>query len=86
MEKYLGMVNVVTEFMSGTKVELRVKFSDDKAYLEQWMKLYPNCEKLILDNTPELQRFFVAFQDETLVTREEKDRAEKSYRELMSKE
>lgn len=86
MEKYLGMINVVTEFMSGTKVELRVKFSDDKAYLEQWMKLYPNCKKLILDNTPELQRFFVAFQDETLVTREEKDRAEKAYRELMSKE
>ena len=40
MKKYLGMVKVETEYMSGLKVELRVKFSDDKAYIEQWMKLY----------------------------------------------
>ena len=54
MKKYLGMVKVETECMAGMRVELRVKFSDDKAYIEQWMKLYPNCDKLIFDNTPEL--------------------------------
>ena len=46
------------ECMTGTRVDLRVKFSDDKAYIEQWMKLYPNCDKLIFENTPELDRFF----------------------------
>ena len=86
MKKYLGMVKVETEYMSGIKVDLRVKFSDDKAYIEQWMKLYPNCDKLIFDNTPELDRFFWLFQDFwTAVTKEEREAGEKAYRELMSK-
>ncbi len=86
MKKYLGMVKVETEYMSGLKVELRVKFSDDKAYIEQWMKLYPNCDKLIFENTPELDRFFWVFQDfRTAVTQEEREDGEKAYRELMDK-
>ncbi len=86
MKKYLGMVKVETEYMSGIKFDLRVKFSDDKAYIEQWMKLYPNCDKLIFDNTPELDRFFWLFQDFwTAVTQEEREADEKAYRELMDK-
>lgn len=86
MKKYLGMVKVETEYMSGLKVELRVKFLDDKAYIEQWMKLYPNCDKLIFENTPELDRFFWLFQDFwTAVTQEERENGEKAYRELMDK-
>ena len=86
MKKYLGMVKVETEYMSGLKVDLRVKFSDDKVYIEQWMKLYPNCDKLIFDNTPELDRFFWLFQDFwTAVTQEEREAGEKAYRELMDK-
>ena len=86
MKKYLGMVKVETEYMSGLKVELRVKFSDDKAYIEQQMKLYPNCDKLIFENTPELDRFFWLFQDFwTAVTQEERENGEKAYRELMDK-
>lgn len=86
MKKYLGMVKVETEYMSGLKVELRVKFSDDKVYIEQWMKLYPNCDKLIFENTPELDRFFWLFQDFwTAVTQEERENGKKAYRELMDK-
>lgn len=86
MKKYLGMVKVETECMTGTRVDLRVKFSDDKAYIEQWMKLYPNCDKLIFENTPELDRFFWLFQDFwTAVTQEERENGEKAYRELMDK-
>ena len=86
MKKYLGMVKVETEYMSGMRVELLVKFSDDKAYIEQWMKLYPNCDKLIFDNTPELDRFFWLFHDfGTAVTQEEREAGEKAYRELMDK-
>ena len=83
MKKYLGMVKVEMECMTGTRVDLRVKFSDD---IEQWMKLYPNCDKLIFENTPELDRFFWLFQDFwTAVTQEEREVGEKAYRELMDK-
>lgn len=86
MKKYLGMVKVEMECMTGIRVDLRVKYSDDMSYIEQWMKLYPNCDKIILENTPELDRFFWLFQDfGTAVTQEEREAGEKAYRELMGK-
>ena len=87
IKKYLGIVKVETESMSGIRVDLRVKFSDDKSCIERWMELYPNCDKLIFDNTPELDRFFGCFLLQyNGFTQEEREAGEKAYRELMIEE
>lgn len=72
MKKYLGIIKIETESMIGVDLQIKSKFSDEKAYLEEWSKLYQNCEQYIMDNNETLQSIFESFEDFTPVTGKEK--------------
>ncbi len=83
MKKYLGIVRKATESMVGLDIRILTKFSDRKQDLQQWIKLYPGSESIIMDNTEQLEHFFECFEDFTPMTADEKQNAQKLYQELM---
>lgn len=63
MKKYLGILKTETETFTGIDIRIISKFSNSKAQIEQWKKLYPNSKCIILDNNELLNNFFEDFED-----------------------
>ena len=77
MKKYIGIVKNKTESHIGLDIRILTKFSNSKVQIKKWMKLYPDAEKIMLNNTNELEKFFTDFEDCTPVTKSEKEYAQK---------
>lgn len=89
MKKYLGIVKIYEEHMSGVNTLLLTKTYDDKETMNNWFNLYPNGEYVLLDNTEELDSMFKTFRDITPVTEEEKEefnQGKELYLKLMKEE
>lgn len=89
MKKYLGIVKIYEEHMSGVNTLLLTKTYDDKETMNTWFNLYPNGEYVLLHNTEELDSMFETFRDITLITEEEKEEFNKGkelYLKLMKEE
>ena len=71
MKKYVGVVQVVHEFMAGCRIEIKSRYYDDKALIDKWFELYPDSEKILLENNPSINEFFEIFEDFTPITPEE---------------
>lgn len=84
MKKYLGIIKKETESMVGLDIRILTRFSNSKEEIKKWMKLYPNAEKIMLNNTDELEKFFADFEDNTPITRSEKEYAQKLYESIMN--
>lgn len=82
-KKYLAIAKIITETMGGISTRILTRFSDDKAYLDEWLKGLPKASHIILENNKELQNFFESFEDFLPVTAEEKAEALKAYEEFM---
>ena len=86
MKKYVGVVQVVHEFMAGCRIDIKSRYYDDKALIDKWFELYPDSEKILLENNPSINEFFEIFEDFTPITEEEKkemEKVEKIHREMM---
>lgn len=86
MKKYLGIIKVYSEYMSGVNVKILSKTYDDINLIKLWFDLYPGSEYVILENTKELDSMFEFFKDMTPVTEEEKEIVEKArvlYKKMM---
>ena len=89
MKKYLGIVKIYDEYMSGVNIIIKSRTYDDENLIYEWFKLYPDSEHVMLQNTEELDSMFKIFKDMTPITDEEKQKMEKAkvlYKRLMSKE
>lgn len=89
MKKYLGIIKIYNDYMSGTNVTLLTKTYDDIETMNLWFNMYPNREYVLLENTPELDSMFEIFKDMTPITEEEKTEMEDSnqlYLKLMKDE
>lgn len=89
MKKYLGIIKIYENYMSGTNVRILTKTYDDKDLFKLWFEMYPNSEHIILDNTEELNSMFEIFKDMAPITNEEKvamQKAKKLYKKLMRDE
>lgn len=87
MKKYLGLIKICEENMSGTNIRILSKTYDKIKFLNMWFNIYPNSEHIILDNTEELDSIFSSFEDMTPITIEEKEEMEKGksmYKKLMN--
>ncbi|MBQ4263688.1 MAG: hypothetical protein IJB83_05580 [Bacilli bacterium] len=86
MKKYLGIIKVYSEHMSGVNVKILSKTYDDINLIKLWFDLYPGSEYVILENTKELDSMFEFFKDMTPITEEEKEIVEKArvlYKKMM---
>jgi hypothetical protein len=83
MEKYLGIVKKVKESAIGIDISILTKFSNSKRILKKWMKLYSNCEHILIENNAELEAFFKDFEDFSPVTEDEKKSAKELYDKFM---
>lgn len=83
MMKYLGIIKKQTESAIGINIQILTKFSNSKSSIKQWTKLYPSSETILLNNSVELEKFFMDFEDNTPVTEIEKVEAKKLYEKLM---
>lgn len=86
MKKYLGIIKVYSEYMSGVNVKILSKTYDDINLIKLWFDLYPGSEYVILENTKELDSMFEFFKDMTPITEEEKEIVEKArvlYKKMM---
>ena len=86
MSKYLGIIKIVTWSQIGADIQLKTKVSDSLETLEEWKKIYPGTESIILESNDSLESFFFDFDDFTLVTKEQKENARRMYKELMESE
>ena len=89
MKKYLGIIKIYEDYMSGTNIKLLTKTYDDIETMNLWFSMYPNREYVLLENTPELDSMFEIFRDMTPITEEEKDEmqnTEQLYLKLMKEE
>lgn len=86
MYDYIGIVKTKTESAIGLDIRILTKFSDNTLDLENWMQLYPNAEKIIIDNNEQLEEFFKEFEDFTPVLHNEKVEAQRLYENLMKSE
>jgi hypothetical protein len=86
MEKYLGIVKKETQSASGINISILTRFSSSKRVLRKWMKLYPNDENILIENTAELETFFKDFEDISPITEDEKKTAEELYDGLIGEE
>lgn len=73
MKKYLGLVKIYNEGMSGVTIKILSKTYDDIDTMNKWFNLYPNSEHVLLMNTNELDLMFEDFRDRTPITDEEKE-------------
>ena len=78
MNKYLGIVKIYDESMSGLHITILSRTYNDLDLLNEWINLYPNSEHIILDNTLELDSMFEIFRDKTPITKEEKESMSKA--------
>lgn len=78
MNKYLGIVKIYDESMSGLHITILSRTYNDLDLLNEWINLYPNSEHIILDNTLELDSMFEIFRDMTPITKEEKESMSKA--------
>ena len=88
MKKYLGIVKICDEHMSGVNIIIKSRTYDDEALMNEWFKLYPGSEHVMLQNTQELDSMFEIFNDMTPLTDEEKqdnERVKTLYKSLISK-
>lgn len=88
MKKYLGIVKICDEHMSGVNIIIKSRTYDDEALMNEWFKLYSGSEHVMLQNTKELDSMFEIFNDMTPLTDEEKqdnERVKTLYKSLMSK-
>lgn len=76
MDKYLGIVKLYDDGMSGTSVRILSKTYNDLHSLKKWLSLYPNSEYVVLNNTQKLDSMFEIFRDMTPITEEEKNEME----------
>lgn len=89
MKKYLGIIKIYNDYMSGTNVTLLTKTYDDIETMNIWFSMYPNREYVLLENTLELDSMFEIFKDMTPITEEEKTEMEDAnqlYLKLMKDE
>ena len=89
MKKYLGIVKIYNESMSGVNIIIKSKTYDDEVLINKWFNLYPNSEHIMLQNTEELDSMFEIFKDMTPITEDEKQSMEKVkvlYKRLMSED
>ena len=89
MKKYLGIVKIHDEYMSGVNIIIKSRTYDDETLINEWFNLYPNSEHVMLQNTQELDSMFEIFRDRTPITEEEKQSMEKVkvlYKRLMSED
>lgn len=89
MKKYLGIVKIYDEYMSGLNIIIKSRTYDDESLINEWFNLYPNSEHVMLNNTKELDSMFEIFRDMTPITEEEKEsmgKAKTLYKDLMSKD
>ena len=57
--KYIILVERLTESMAGCDVRIIAKFGKTKKELNTWAKeKYPEAQTILLDNTPEREKFF----------------------------
>lgn len=82
MEKFIGIVKKETRTAIGVQTRLLTRFEDTKEKLDEWIKIYPGVESIVLDNTAELDQFFRDFEDYTPMTEEEKAKAKAAYDNL----
>lgn len=73
MKKFLGIVKLYNESMSGIDIKILSKTYDEIELINKWFDLYPDSEHVILNNTQELNSMFEIFKDMTPITQEEKD-------------
>lgn len=86
MKKFLGIVKLYHENMSGMDIKLLSKTYDRMELINKWFDLYPNAEHVVLNNTKELDSMFETFKDMTPITQEEEKsvkHAKKLLRKLM---
>ena len=89
MKKYLGIIKIYNDYMSGTNVTLLTKTYDDIETMNIWFSMYPNREYVLLENTLELDSMFEIFRDMTPITEKEKTEMEDAnqlYLKLMKDE
>lgn len=89
MKKYLGIIKIYEDYMSGTNIRLLTKTYDDIETINLWFSMYPNKEYIVLENTKELDSMFECFRDMTPITEEEKQEmevADQLYLKLMKEE
>lgn len=89
MKKYLGIIKIYEDYMSGTNVKLLTKTYDDIETMNIWFSMYPSREYVLLENTPELDSMFEIFRDMTPITEDEKEEMEVTnqlYLKLMKEE
>ena len=84
MKKYLGIVKKETETAIGVDIRILTKFSNSRAVLKRWMKLYPSSETILLNNNEALEKFFADFEDLAPITKEQKLWAKKLYHDFMN--
>lgn len=70
-KKYIGIIKIYTDYISGTQIKLLSKTYDEPNLLNIWFNMYPNSEHLLLENTQELDEMFEIFKDMTPITEEE---------------
>lgn len=59
MEKYVCLVEKVTESMAGCDIQIIAKFGSNKTELNRWAKNhFPRRQSIILDNTRKINKFF----------------------------
>ncbi len=86
MKKYLGLIKIYEESMSGTHIKLLSRTSDDMNLINFWFDMYPKHEHVVLENNEKLDSMFDIFKDMTPITSEEKKsmkRAKKLYLKIM---
>lgn len=86
MGKYLGIIKIVTWSQIGVNIQLKTKVFDSLETLEEWKKIYPGTESIILESNDSLESFFFDFDDFTLITKKQNENARKMYEELMKSE
>ena len=73
MKKFLGIVKLYDESMSGINIKILSRTYDEVELINKWFDLYPDAEHVLLNNTQELNSMFEIFKDMTPITQEEKD-------------
>lgn len=90
MTRYFGIIKKENENMIGVDIEIKAKTSKDKKEIENWIKKYPDYKNIIMEyednHAKEIESFFEDFEELTCYSEEEKQKAEMSYRKLMSEE
>ena len=69
----MGLVKIEVENFGGLDLKILSRTYDEKELLNDWFKLYPKSQHVILENNEQLDEMFEIFRDVTPVTDEEKE-------------